>query len=218
MQVGRWGNRLAVRLPAAVVEALGLKEGDEIEIEVAGGAAPARPTQRLARGGAGDAAVARAARAARLPLRPRGGKFPRQGCAGAVRRRFLDTNILVHAVTEGDPRQAPAAALLAEGGTISVQVLNESAAVARRRLCFTWPELRQATDSVRALCGPARPLTAATQDAALDLAGRLGCQFYDTLILASALEAGCDTVLTEDLQHGQRIEGRLTIRTAFLTP
>lgn len=36
MQVGKWGNSLAVRLPAAVVEALGLKEGDEIEIEVAG--------------------------------------------------------------------------------------------------------------------------------------------------------------------------------------
>jgi antitoxin MazE len=36
MQVGKWGNSLAVRLPAAVVEALGLKEGDDIEIEVAG--------------------------------------------------------------------------------------------------------------------------------------------------------------------------------------
>ena len=36
MQVGKWGNSLAVRLPAAVVEALGLKEGDEIQIEVAG--------------------------------------------------------------------------------------------------------------------------------------------------------------------------------------
>src|SRR5690242_9137983 len=35
MQVSKWGNSLAVRLPAAVVEALGLKEGDEIEIEVA---------------------------------------------------------------------------------------------------------------------------------------------------------------------------------------
>ena len=34
MQVSRWGNSLAVRLPAAVVEALGLKEGDEVEIEV----------------------------------------------------------------------------------------------------------------------------------------------------------------------------------------
>lgn len=36
MQVGKWGNSLAVRLPAAVVEALGLKEGDEVAIEVAG--------------------------------------------------------------------------------------------------------------------------------------------------------------------------------------
>ncbi len=36
MQVGKWGNSLAVRLPAAVVEILGLKEGDEIEIEIAG--------------------------------------------------------------------------------------------------------------------------------------------------------------------------------------
>jgi antitoxin MazE len=36
MQIGKWGNSLAVRLPAAVVEALDLKEGDEIEIEIAG--------------------------------------------------------------------------------------------------------------------------------------------------------------------------------------
>jgi antitoxin MazE len=36
MQVGKWGNSLAVRLPASVVETLGLKEGDEIEIEIAG--------------------------------------------------------------------------------------------------------------------------------------------------------------------------------------
>lgn len=36
MQVSKWGNSLAVRLPAAVVEALGLKEGDHIEIRVAG--------------------------------------------------------------------------------------------------------------------------------------------------------------------------------------
>ena len=37
MQVSKWGNSLAVRLPAAVVEALGLKEGDQIEIRIARG-------------------------------------------------------------------------------------------------------------------------------------------------------------------------------------
>ena len=133
-----------------------------------------------------------------------------------MRRCFLDTNILVYAVSAGDPRQAAAAALLTEGGTISVQVLNEFASVTRRKLGFTWPEIRRARASVQGLCGPARPLTAATHDAALDLAERLGCQFYDALILASALEAGCDTLLTEDLQHGQRIDGRLTIRNPFI--
>jgi len=101
---------------------------------------------------------------------------------------------------------------------ISVQVLNEFAAVASRKLRKPWPEIAPALRAIRALFPEPRPLTAATHDAALDLAGRLGCQFHDALILASALEAGCDTVLTEDLQHGQRIEGRLTIRNPFLTP
>jgi len=36
MQVSKWGNSLAIRLPAAVVEALGLKEGDDIEVQIAG--------------------------------------------------------------------------------------------------------------------------------------------------------------------------------------
>ena len=36
MQVSKWGNSLAIRLPASVVEALGLKEGDEVEVHIAG--------------------------------------------------------------------------------------------------------------------------------------------------------------------------------------
>jgi antitoxin MazE len=52
VQVSKWGNSLAVRLPAAIVEALGLREGDEIEIEVAG-----RRRFRVARDRRGDAAL-----------------------------------------------------------------------------------------------------------------------------------------------------------------
>jgi antitoxin MazE len=44
MQVAKWGNSLAIRIPASVVEALGLKEGDDVEIHVAG-----RPTFGVAR-------------------------------------------------------------------------------------------------------------------------------------------------------------------------
>ena len=70
MQVGKWGNSLAVRLPASVVELLGLKEGDEIEIEVAGERAlkVSRDTER-------DKALA-SLRALARPLPP-GFKFNR---------------------------------------------------------------------------------------------------------------------------------------------
>ena len=70
MQVGKWGNSLAVRLPAAVVEALGLKEGDEIEIEVAGDR-----TFRIERDRKREEALERL-RALRRPLPP-GFRFSR---------------------------------------------------------------------------------------------------------------------------------------------
>ena len=54
VQVGKWGNSLAIRLPAAVVEALGLKEGDEIEVEIAG-----ERTFRVARDRTREAALQR---------------------------------------------------------------------------------------------------------------------------------------------------------------
>lgn len=130
-------------------------------------------------------------------------------------RSFVDTNILIYAALQPDARSEEARRVVAQGGVISVQVLNEFAAVASRKLRKPWPEIERALLAIRALFPEPRPLTTATHDAALDLAGQLGCQFYDALIIASALEAGCDTLLTEDLQHGQRIDGRLTIRNPF---
>ena len=128
---------------------------------------------------------------------------------------FFDTNVLVYAALQPDPRSDAARALLRGGGVVSVQVLNEFANVARRKLRRTWPEVQQALAAVRALCPAPRPITAATHEAALALAERTGYAVYDALILASALEAGCDTVFSEDMQDGQVIEGRLTIRNPF---
>jgi predicted nucleic acid-binding protein len=128
---------------------------------------------------------------------------------------FLDTNILLYAALQPDPRSETARALLARGGLISVQVLNEFTAVARRKLHRPWPEVAQALKAIRILCPAPRPLTLAVHEAALGLAAELGYTIYDALILASALEAGCDTLLSEDLQHGQVVEGRLTIRNPF---
>jgi predicted nucleic acid-binding protein len=128
---------------------------------------------------------------------------------------FFDTNLLIYAALQPDARSDRARAVLSEGGVISVQVLNEFANVARRKLLRPWPEVRQALADIRALCPPPLALTLATHEAALGIAGRLGCRLYDGLIIASALEAGCATLLSEDLQDGQVIEGRLTIRNPF---
>ena len=128
---------------------------------------------------------------------------------------FFDSNVLLYTLAENDPREAIAARLLAAGGTISVQVLNEFAAVARRKLGLSWPEVAQALDAMRALCPPPLPITLATHEAALGIAGRLGYRFYDSLVIASALEANCATLFSEDMQDGQVVEGRLTIRNPF---
>jgi len=71
---------------------------------------------------------------------------------------FLDTNVVLYAFREGDSRSQEAEALLGKGGLISVQVLNEFAAVARRKLNKGWEEVRRALSILRVLCPEAAPL------------------------------------------------------------
>jgi predicted nucleic acid-binding protein len=130
-------------------------------------------------------------------------------------RPFFDTTILIYAVSEGDPRAEVAENLLADGGYISVQVLNEFAAVARRKLNMSWDEIGDALAAVRTLCQPPSPLTIQVHDAGLAIASQYGYHIYDSLILAAALDAECDTVYSEDMQDGQKI-GELTIRNPFV--
>jgi len=128
---------------------------------------------------------------------------------------FFNTNLLVHAALQPDPRSERARHLLARGSAVSVQVLNEFANVARRKLGKPWPEVARALSDIRALCSPPLPITAAAHEAALGIAGRLGYGFYDSLVIASALEAGCVRLYSEDMQDGQVVEGTLTIRNPF---
>jgi predicted nucleic acid-binding protein len=130
-------------------------------------------------------------------------------------RAFLDTNVLVYATLAPDFRSDLARELLSQRHVISVQVLNEFANVARGKLRRSWPDVVQALSAIRILCLPPRPLTVAMHEAALSIAARLHYQLYDAMIIAAALEAGCVTLYSEDLQHGQVIERRLTIRNPF---
>ncbi len=126
---------------------------------------------------------------------------------------FIDTNVLVYAQGSGAKSETARQVLLA-GGVISVQVLNEFAAVLSRKLRLEWGAIADALADVRATLGPVRPLDVQTHQHAVDLARLHGFSFYDALIVATALDAGCDTLLTEDLQTGRRI-GRLTVVNPF---
>lgn len=127
---------------------------------------------------------------------------------------FFDTNILIYALSAEDPRASIAEQLLASGGAISVQVLNEFAAVARKKLNMSWPEITRALKAIRTLCDRPVPLTLDIHTEALRLANCLGYGIYDCLILAAALSTNCDTLYSEDLQHGRKID-TLTIINPF---
>jgi predicted nucleic acid-binding protein len=127
---------------------------------------------------------------------------------------FFDTNVLVYVLGE-DERTASAEALIAIGGVVSVQVLNELTAVARHKLGMTWNEIEEALAAIRILCPSPVPLTIETHEAGLRIAAEYQFHIYDALIAAAALECECTTLYSEDLQDGQVIDGRLTIRNPF---
>jgi predicted nucleic acid-binding protein len=128
---------------------------------------------------------------------------------------FFDTNVLVYAVTEDDARSSQAEALLAVGGVISVQILNEFASVARRKLSMSWTDVAEALAAILDLCPTPVPITLETHQAALRIAEKFGYGIYDSLVVAAALQAECATLFSEDFQDGQIIEAKLTIRNPF---
>ena len=80
---------------------------------------------------------------------------------------------------------------------------------------MSWDEIDEALAAVRVLCPSPLPLTVDTHDAGRRIAAKYGYGIFDSLIAASALEVECDTLYSEDLQDGQTIEGRVTIRNPF---
>lgn len=129
-------------------------------------------------------------------------------------RPFLDTTILIYALAQNDPRTSTAEQLLIRGGVISVHVLNEFVSVARRKFTMSWLDIIEALDAIRVLCTSPEAITMDTHNSALRIAQRYGYHIYDSLVIAAALQAGCTTLYSEDMQDGQSI-GSLTIRNPF---
>lgn len=132
---------------------------------------------------------------------------------------FLDTNILVYMFDEADDIKRRRAEQLVrrgiEAGTacISYQVVQETLNVVTRRLGFSYGDSHTLLADVLAplwTIHPSREL----YERGLALRDRYGFSFYDSMIVAGAVESGCARLYSEDLQHGQRIES-LTIEDPF---
>ncbi len=134
---------------------------------------------------------------------------------------FLDTNVFIYHLDSTDPEKHAAAerivrTALAEGNAcISYQVVQECLNVALRKA-----EVALSTEAARsyldAVLAPLMqmPASEALYHRALDIQSRWRFGFYDPLIVAGALAAGCSRLLSEDLRDGQRVEG-LTIVNPF---
>ena len=135
---------------------------------------------------------------------------------------FIDSNVFVYLFDETDERKRGIAdgivesALQAHSASISFQVVQETLNVVTRKL----PTPMTAEDAGRFLEQVLGPLwrgspSLALYSRALDLQARYRYSFYDSLIVAAALDAGCSRLYSEDLHDGQRIEG-LTIENPFV--
>ena len=134
----------------------------------------------------------------------------------SVAEAFIDASVLFYLLSNDARKADRVEQLLAERGTISVQVLNEFAAVALRKTDVALRDVKVILDTVRAVC-TVEPVTAATHDRGVEVCERYKFSFYDSLIIASALIVGSTVLYTEDLQHGQIIERQLRVANPFVT-
>jgi len=127
---------------------------------------------------------------------------------------FFDTNVLIYLASADSVKADRAEGVVARGGSISVQVLNEITNVARRKMRLSWPDTHAFLSTLRSLL-TVHPVTIETYETGLALAKRYDFSTFDAMIAASALCAGCDTLFSEDMQHGMALDEGLRIVNPF---
>lgn len=128
---------------------------------------------------------------------------------------FIDTNVILYLFSSDAAKADRAEAIIAAGGIISVQVLNELAAVTQRKLRMHWNETEEILVTTRALLA-IEPLSIDTHELGCKIARRYQLSVYDGMIAAAARQADCTTLYSEDMQHGLIIEKSLTIKNPFI--
>jgi predicted nucleic acid-binding protein len=127
---------------------------------------------------------------------------------------FLDSNVVVYFASADSAKAERSNALLRNGGTISVQVLNEVSSVGRRKMRLSWEELELVLAHLRASL-TIEPVTVETHVLGIEVARRYQLSIYDSMLVAAALLSGCDTIWSEDMHDGLVIAGQLTVRNPF---
>ncbi len=127
---------------------------------------------------------------------------------------FLDSNIVLYALDIDITKRDIAWKLLLGMPCISLQVLNECSNVLNRKRQWSAEEVAKTLGHLLAFVR-VEPTDVATVRSAWKLQARYRFSYYDSLIISAALAGGCSTLYSEDMQHGQVIEGRLTIIDPF---
>jgi predicted nucleic acid-binding protein len=127
---------------------------------------------------------------------------------------FLDTNVLIYTLARGDSKAETAQGLLSGGGIVSVHVLNEFVAAARRKLRMPWRDIREALAAFLVFCPNPVPVGLEIHGRALAIAERYSYGIYDSLVIAAAIHSRCSVLYSEDMQDQQQVE-TVTIRNPF---
>jgi predicted nucleic acid-binding protein len=128
---------------------------------------------------------------------------------------FFDTNVLIYLASDDQVKAERVETIVSSGGMISVQVLNELANVARRKMRLSWNDTRAFLSMIRGLL-LVSPMTTEIHEHGLALAERHSLSIYDAMIVASAVDADCNVLWSEDMQDGMTIGKKLRVVNPFV--
>ena len=132
-----------------------------------------------------------------------------------AKKIFFDTNTLLYLLSSDNNKADWISQNLQQSNVISVQVLNEFTSASLRKIKISNTELDEFLDLFKSTFS-VRGVDVETFDTGLMVSRRYGYQHYDAMIIASALQAGCERLYSEDMQHRQIIDKRLQIVNPFI--
>jgi len=133
-------------------------------------------------------------------------------------KAFLDTNFIIYLYSQDEePKKSIALNVLNTHDCVaSIHVMNESSNVWLKKFNLGSAKTKECLDNVELVCDEILPIQRSTIDKTIDIKERYGFSYYDSLMLASALESDCKIIFTEDMNNGQIIDDTLKIVNPFV--